>query len=109
MKHMLYLTSNKRVCEYPTELGEDFVYHERYPDVPGESCKNCLALLMTYNKDQYLLESQIVMESNVVRRAKENMENEDPLGPAKGILIALFISSAFWITLFLVIWGVWFR
>lgn len=31
--------------------------------------------------------------------------NEDPLGPARGILFALAFVAPFWIAVFLIIWG----
>jgi hypothetical protein len=52
MKHILYLSTNKPVCERPWALGADFVVLERGPR-NDPSCDICYQLITAHNKKQY--------------------------------------------------------
>lgn len=105
MKHIRFVGTNIPVCKDPDSLGSDLVVIDYNRD-DHESCMICLQLVQVYNKEAYEAGELLAVPQNPY----DHIDNpEDPLGPARGILIGVCIGSIMWTIIFLLIWLVFVR
>lgn len=97
MKHIRYLSDNKTLCLVPRRLGHDHVVLDTEP-AEGETCIVCSDLLFTHNMREYERESRTEVVMTL-----PSLE-EDDLTVARGVIIALVVSSFFWIVAFLLVY-----
>lgn len=101
MKHIRYISDNKTLCTKPQRLGHDFVVIDTSSDPDERSCVECSDLLFAHNMEEYRKEGLL---SKGVMYIPPMEPEDDPLSAARGCLIGLAVSSAFWLTMFLIYW-----
>lgn len=99
MKHVRYLNQPHSVCWDPDLLGDNIVYID---ENPGPMCKDCVQLLIAYNRSSEYLD--MVLVSSLYNVSVEQVQERKTNPFRRGVILA----SAFWmvVILFIVNMGV---
>jgi hypothetical protein len=104
MIHIRYLSDMIPLCEEPSRLDGvgDFVVQDHMKH-PEPVCKECGPLLAAHNKREY--EKEAYESMNIIQR----VDREGEPGEFEKFLTGVLLASAFWITIFVIFWGVFLR
>jgi hypothetical protein len=102
--HTRFITDNVAVCEEPDRLDNfEFVVADA-AEFPEPMCVECYHLVATHNKRQY--EKEMYSDMKIVQKLPRY--EVDP-NPNELFFTGLALASAFWVTVFVILWAVWLR